>query len=77
MRGDYLMVKSALSTTSFDKARGEQNELEHREAMPKMAESMGAMMGSTCGKVAGRRGIARGHNLTVEKCCRALEDYTP
>jgi len=35
MRGDYLMVKSALSTTSFDKARGEQNELEHREAMSK------------------------------------------
>jgi hypothetical protein len=29
------MVKSALSTTSFDKARGEQNELEHREAMSK------------------------------------------
>ena len=70
MRGDYLMVKSALSTTSFDKARGEQNELEHREAMPKMAESMGAMMGSTCGKVAGRSAL-RGNNLTVETVLRS------
>jgi len=26
MRGDYLMVKSALSTTSFDEARGEKIE---------------------------------------------------
>ena len=58
MRGDYLMVKSALSTTSFDKARNVQNELEHREAMSKDGGGCGSDEGSTCGKVPGL-GIAR------------------
>lgn len=31
MRGDYLMVKSALPTTSFDEARGEEKGCEYGE----------------------------------------------